>query len=115
MATITETKLTGTGDRAITTTTLTASDTFEYRPGAGQVLTITNDTAGSLTPNITGDGATTVPVAGYGEVDVSSGYDLASIAAGTTVSIPLDSIRKYLSGTITMTGADAGVATLTGY
>jgi hypothetical protein len=35
MATITETLLTGTGDRTATKTTLAASDTFTYRPGTG--------------------------------------------------------------------------------
>jgi hypothetical protein len=74
-----------------------------------------NDTGASVTPNIVGDGATTVPVSGYGTVDVSGGYNTESIADGATALIPLDSIRKYLTGTITMTGADGAVAMLTGY
>ena len=68
MAVITATKMTGSGSRAITVTTLGASDTLTYEKGA--VLYLNNVTAGALTPNIDGDGATTVTVAGLGSVDV---------------------------------------------
>lgn len=102
MATITPTSMTGSGDRAVNVTTLTASDTFTYVPGS--VLILNNGTAGALTPNIDGDGGTTVPVRGVGSVDVSSGYTTSSIAAGDSVAIPLDTIAEYLEGTIAVTG-----------
>ena len=115
MAAITETLLTGTGAREITETTLGASDTLTYRSGAMQVLTITNDTGSAITPNIVGDEATTESVPGYGTVSVASGYTTTSIADGEVFAIPLDSIRAYLKGDITVTGGDGAVVTLTGY
>lgn len=102
MATITATSLSGSGSRSVTVTTLGASDTFTYVPGS--TLILNNATAGALTPNIDGDGGTTVPVRGVGSVDVSAGYDVPSIAAGASVAIPLDTIAKYLQGTIAVTG-----------
>jgi hypothetical protein len=110
MATITSTAMSGSGSRVVTETTCTASDTFTFNDG--DILILKNDTAGALTPNIVGDGATTVGVPGVGNVDVSGGYDLPSVAGGTAVAIPLSSISKYLTGTITMTGADGMVAQL---
>lgn len=106
MATITATSMTGSGSRAITVTTATASDTFNYRAGVKQTLVIYNDTGSPITPNIDGDGGTTVPVSGVGSVDVSGGYDVPSIADGATAAIPTDTISAYLSGTIAVTGAD---------
>ena len=110
MAVITATKMTGSGSRAITVTTLGASDTLTYEKGA--VLYLNNVTAGALTPNIDGDGATTVTVAGLGSVDVSGGYTFPSIADGATVAIPLDTISAYLKGTVTVTGGDGIEASL---
>lgn len=110
MATLTVTDISGSGEAAITVNTLTASDTFTYNPGA--ILILDNVTAGALTPNIDGDGATAVGVSGVGNVDLSGGYDVGSIAAGDKVAIPLDSIRRYLAGTIEMTGGDGIEAVL---
>lgn len=104
MATITATSLSGSGSRAVTVTTLGASDTFVYVPGS--ILVLNNVTAGALTPNIDGDGGSTVPVRGVGSVDVSGGYDVPSIGAGSSAAIPLDTIAKYLQGTIAVTGGD---------
>lgn len=102
MATIAPTSMTGSGSRAVTVTTLAGADDFSYVTGS--VLVLNNVTGGPLTPNIDGDGGTTVGVSGIGLVDVSGGYDVPSIAAGDSAAIPLDSIRKYLQGTIAMTG-----------
>ena len=115
MATITATSMTGSGARQITVTTCTASDTFTYTAGKKQTLVIYNDTAGAITPNIDGDGGSTVPVAGVGSVDVSGGYTTPSIGVGETHAIPLDSISAYLTGTIAMTGADGAEAHLLEY
>lgn len=112
MATITPTKMTGIEDRTINETTLGASDTLEFNASKDQILILRNETAGALTPNIDGDGATTVQVKGIGEVDVSAGFDFASVAAGEVVALPLNTISHYLSGTIALTGADGMVAQL---
>jgi len=105
--------MTGTGARAVALTTLTTSDTFVYLPAQGQILTLRNATVGALTPTIDGADGTTVPVAGIGLVNVAPGLVLASIAAGTAVAIPLDSVSAYLQGVITVTGGLGIVATLT--
>lgn len=104
MATITPTDISGSGSSAVTVTTLTGTDdTFTYV--AGSILILRNNTAGALTPVIDGDGASTVGVQGVGNVDISGGYDgIGSMADGSEVAIPLDSIRRYLAGTIAITG-----------
>ena len=112
MATIAATDMRGYGEKAVTVTTLTASDTFTYNSGKRPVLILNNVTAGALTVNIDGDGASTVSVAGAGSFDISTGYDTGSIAAGDVVAIPLDSIRQYLQGTIAVTGGSGIEASL---
>ena len=105
MATITKTSLGGSGSRAMSVTVAGASDDFVYT--AGDLLVIDNITAGALTPNLDGDGASTIPVPGYGsDLDVSGGYDVPSIQAGDKAVIPLDTISAWLKGTVAVTGAD---------
>lgn len=104
MATITPTDMTGLGARAVAITTLGASDTFVFDRAKSPILILNNGTGGGLTPKIDGDGGTTVPVDGIGAVDVSAGLTLASIAAGDSVAIPLNTISGYLSGVIAVTG-----------
>lgn len=105
MATITATSMTGQGDRAVTWTTLTASDTFTYNSGRSPVLILRNDTGGALTVTIDGAGSTTKAVAGLGaDVDVSGGFATAEIANGATRAIPLNTISAYLAGAIAVTG-----------
>ena len=87
-----------------TVTTLTASDTFTFDSTKRSILVLNNVTAGALTVNIDGDGATTVNVSGVGSVDISGGFSTASIPAGATHLVHLNSINKYLSGTIAVTG-----------
>ncbi len=105
MATITATSMLGLGSRAVAITTLGASDTFTYDRTKAQVLVLNNVTGGGLTPKIDGDGGSTVDVDGLGAIDVSAGLTLASIGAGDSVAIPLNTISGYLSGTIAVTGA----------
>lgn len=113
MATIAATSMGGSGVRTITETTLTGTaDTFTYVATASQVLILRNPTGGALSPVIDGNGATTIPVAGVGSVDVSSGYAVGSIAAGASKSIPLDTIKAYLKGTIAITTGTGLVASL---
>ena len=110
MAEITATSMGGSGARLVSETTCGASDTLSFSDG--DILLIRNDTAGAITPNIVGDAASSVGVPGVGQVDVSGGYDVPSISDGTEVAIPLSSISKYLTGEITLTGADGAVAKL---
>ena len=113
MATVTPTSMTGSGKRTLAMTTLSSSDTFAFAPHVNMILSLRNATAGALTPVIDGDGGTTVGVSGVGNVDVSAGYSVGSIAAGAAVTIPLDSIAQYLQGTIALTGGTGIIATLT--
>lgn len=113
MATLTATDMTGSGQRAVTWNTLTASDTFTYTESKNQVLIINNDTAGALTPNIDGDEAdATFPVKGVGEIDLSAGLTMDSIGIGASAAIPLNTIKQYLQGTIAMTGGDGATCAL---
>lgn len=112
MATIVATSMQGSGVRALTITTLTASDTFTYDAAKNPVLVLRNGTGGALTVNIDGAGGTTVPVAGIGDVSVASGYSTGSIPAGETHSIPLNSIRQFLQGVIAVTGGTGISASL---
>lgn len=104
MATITPTDVSGYGAQSVTVTTLTGTDTFTYNGDKDPTLVLHNPTAGALTPVIDGDGATSVNVAGAGSFDISSGYSVGSVAAGATVAIRLQTIRKYLAGTIALSG-----------
>jgi len=116
MATIVATNAQGTGAVTVTETTLDgSSDTFAYSSGGNQYLSLLNGTAGALTPIIDGDGATTVPVSGVGNIDISSGYAVGSIAIGEMVVIRTSTIEKYLAGTIEITGGTGLTAVLLEY
>ncbi len=112
MAIITPTDTKSISEVTITETTLGASDTFAYTPGKTKWLLLRNATAGALTPNIDGDGASTSYLPGVGNVDISAGYTLGSVAAGDSVALDLDDIKQYLQGTITVTGGDGMVAAI---
>lgn len=105
MATIAPTLMTGSGERDLVETVLDdSSDTFVYVASRNPVLIMRNETGGALTPNIDGDGGTTVGVSGVGDVDIAGGYDVPSIADGEAIAIPLKTISAYLQGTIAITG-----------
>lgn len=112
MAVITATNMQGAGSREVNVTVLGASDTFVYNPSKNPVLILNNITGGALTPNIDGDGGSSVSCPGIGSVDVSGGYDVPSIGAGEVHAIPLNSISAYLAGTITVTAGDGIEAAL---
>lgn len=112
MATIAATSMQGSGQRTVTETTLTASDTFTYNEDRSPVLVLRNGTAGALTVTIDGDGGTTVPVPGIGDVSVAAGYSTGSIPAGVVKAIPLLSIKHYLQGAIGVTGGTGISASL---
>lgn len=105
MAVIAPTLMTGPGQRAVVETTLTASNSFVYVPGAGQELILRNPTAGAISCVIDGADGTVVPVQGVGNVDVSGGYTVGSIPAGAVRYIPLDTIAAYLQGAVSITGS----------
>lgn len=104
MPTIAATDMTGAGAVDVTVTTLDgATDAFTYNPGKAPVLVLNNVTAGSLSPVIDGDGATTHVCPGVGEIDLTGGYEVGAIAAGESVAIRLKSIEAYLKGDIDVT------------
>ena len=110
MATIVKTSLSS-AESVVTETTLDGvDDTFVYDGSKGGLLILTNDTAGALTPVITGADATTISVSGVGEIDLSAGYTMAEIADGTVVTLKVNNISQYLKGTITITGGTGLVA-----
>lgn len=86
----------GTGAKTLTGVTLDGSDTFTYN--SGTVLYLVNDSGGAVSPILDGDGVGDVPVSGIGEVDLSAGYAVGSIADGAFVRIELDTIREWLGG-----------------
>lgn len=112
MATIAATSMTGSGQRTVTETTLTSSDTFTYNESANPILVLRNGTGGGLTVTIDGAGGTTVPVDGIGDVSVTAGYSTGSIGAGVVKAIPLKTIRHYLQGAIAVTGGTGISASL---
>ena len=113
MPAIVETSMQGAGKRTITETVLNGTtDTLTYKSSQGQILILRNGTAGALAPIIRGAGSTTLPVQGIGSVDVSGGYSVGSIAAGAEVAIPLDTIRAYLVGVVSITGGTGLSASL---
>lgn len=85
-------------------TTLSASDTITYTPSKKQLLLFTNTTGGSLTATIDGNGGTTVDVPGIGSVSVAAGLAVA-VPAGESRGVILNSIKHYLQGVVSITGA----------
>lgn len=112
MGVIAATSMAGLGVRVMTETTLTASDTLAYdATKTGSILVLRNPTGGALSPTITGSlAASAIPVSGYGNVSAAAGLAVGSIAAGAARVIPLDSIKRYLDGTVTITGGTGLVA-----
>lgn len=111
MAAIPNASKTGLGAINVPKTTLTASDTLTYVPGAGQELYLYNTTGSPVVVTIDGAGGTSVPVTGAG----SSTF---SVAAGLAVTVPandftlvkLDTIPAYLTGAVAVTGGTGVVA-----
>lgn len=99
------------GAAAAALTTLGASDTITYSASRKQLLVLRNPTGGSLSLTIDGDGGTTVAVDGLGSVSVSSGVTIA-VPAGESRFVVLSTIRHYLQGTVTLTGASGMVVQL---
>ena len=103
MAVVAATLLSGSGQRLMNETTLTATNSLTYQQGAGQELIVRNPTGASINCTLDGDGGTTVTVPGVGVIDVSAGYTFA-VAAGAARIVPLDTISAYLQGNVSITG-----------
>ena len=99
------------GAFAAALSTLSASDTITFTPSRKQLLVLRNPTGGSLSLTIDGDGGTSVAVDGLGSVPVSSGITIA-VPAGESRAVVLSTIRHYLQGTVTLSGASGLVAQL---
>lgn len=112
MAIIIASDMKGSGQKAITETTLGASDTFVFNPETNPILIFDNITAGALTPLLVGDAAAPIGVPGFGNVDASTGELLTSVGIGDVVGIALNTISTKLLGTVTVTGGDGIVAQL---
>ena len=112
MAEIKQTQLTDTAV-AVPSTTIAGTVSLAYRAGIGQVLVIDNKSASAISPRITGRQATSVDVKGLGDVELSGGYSVGSIAAGAAVAIKLDNVRHWLTGQIELSGASGAVAYVT--
>lgn len=103
---------TANGSVVITRQVLTSSDTLQFT--GGQTLILENTTGGSLTVTITGSTATGVTPDGYGSTISTAGGYAITVAASTAKAVRLDTIRAWLSGTITLTGASGLTAILLG-
>lgn len=110
MPAITETSVKGFGTEAVTEITLNGTDSFVYNRGG--ILILRNPTGGAIVPVIDGDGGSTLNNEGLGDVDVSSGYAVGSIAAAAVKVIRLDSIAAYLAGTIAINSGTGLIAIL---
>ena len=102
MAAITGVNINQDGSFVATISTLTASDTITYQPN--QYILFQNDTVGSLTALIDGDGATSQQVAGIGSVDTSSGVSVV-VPAGSTKILNVNSRSAFFKGVVTISGA----------
>jgi hypothetical protein len=91
------------GTATVNETVLSGADTLALATGKKQLLILRNDTGGSLTATIDGDGGTTVFVAGLGLVDVTAGKAIV-VAAGLKVSVLLNTISAYTVGIVNVTG-----------
>lgn len=110
MPAIVATSMQGVGQRVLTETTLNGSDTFTYFPG--DILLLRNPTGGSITPTIDGAGGTTWPVPGAPDINVAPGLSLGAIAAGAARVVPLDTIRAYCQGTVSILSGTGLVAAI---
>ncbi|MEP2955528.1 MAG: hypothetical protein ABJN39_09325 [Sulfitobacter sp.] len=113
MVTIAATRLDGIEETSVIETTLTGtSDTFVFDRSRRQTLILRNATAGALTPTLTGSDAGTVTLGGIGDVDLSTGWSPGAISVGGVIAVRPVDIKKYLAGTIAISGGTGLVAVL---
>ena len=116
MAVITQTVSAKTATAAInlTRTTLTASDTLVYAPGAGQVLQLYNTTASPVVVTLTGDAPTPLNPSGYGGQVTTTGGKAVTVPASGWTHVSLDAISAFITGVnpVAVTGGTGVVAAL---
>jgi hypothetical protein len=96
------------GSTVLAPVTLGLSNTLTYSPSAKQVLFVENASGASVTLNLDGaDAPVTIKVPGTGATFNSATGASISVAAGTTVVIPLSNFRAYLVGAVTLTSSSA--------
>jgi hypothetical protein len=115
MPAIVATTALGAGSRVVTETTLNGTDSFTFNSTKNPIMILRNPTTGALTATFVGSTATTVAFDGVPSVSIAAGYATTSIAATGVVAVPLNSIKEYLRGTLTITGGTGLVATLLEY
>ena len=100
--------------KTLTETTLTGTaDTLTYTKGSGQILILRNPTGSAITgAKIVGSSSGSWPSPGSTPQDLSGGFVLGSIAAGTSRMVRLDDIFGYLQGTVSITGGTGLAASL---
>ena len=92
------------GAFALTPTVLGASDTLPYDGTKRQALMLLNTTVGALTATLDGADGTTVAIEGVGNVNVAAGLAIP-VPAGELRMVILPTVRHYLRGVVTVTGA----------
>lgn len=98
----------------LTRTTLTASDTLVFAPGAGQVLQLFNTTASPVTVTLTGDTPTGVNPPGYGGTVPTTGGKAVTVPASGWTYLHLDAISAFIAGVnpVAVTGGTGLTAVL---
>lgn len=104
MAAIASIDATQKGAFAAAKSTLGADDTITFNANKKQLLVLDNETGGSLTATIDGDGGTTVAVDGIGNVSVAAGLAIA-VPAGESRAAVLSTVKHYCQGVVHVTGA----------
>ena len=104
MATLNQSSTIGSGRKNLAVNVLTASDAFTYNANVGQVMLLINPTGGAITAKLVGDAAPASYNAPGGPIGVnlSTGYSLGSLAAGSACWIALDTVAQYLAGNCTI-------------
>ncbi len=102
------------GATLLSRTTLTASDTLAYVPGANMQMYLANNTAGALTATLVGSAApATYAIQGTGGTTIAlSAGKAVAVPANSTVEVSLDDLALYLQGNITVTGGAGLIATV---
>lgn len=104
------------GATILARTTLTASDSLAYTPGANQQMYLANNTASAIGP-VTLVGASApatyvIPGTGGSTIAPSAGKSLGSIPANSTIEVSLDDLSLYLQGAVTVSGGTGLIATV---
>lgn len=116
MPAIVATTALGAGSRVVTETTLNGTDSFTFNSTKNPIMILKNTTGAPITATFVGSTATTEAFEGIPSVSVAAGYATSPIAATTgVVAVPLNTIKAYLKGTLTITGGTGLTATLLEY